>query len=744
MVRKSRGRPRGDFPQHLTLAIILGISVILHAWNLLATPWFFSDEGTYIYRAMYLQDRGLAYPTGLSPGFTFVYGHPPGGWALLAVIFTLFGPLVPILGESATAYIVLARGTAVGLTTLDALLLYFIGRRAANRWVGLAGATLMAVAPLSTTWGREALLDNFMAFWLLLSLYLGLRGRAHPSPSNPVLSGVAMGLSVLSKLPAAFMIPIPLLAFLLKVPRTRPTTSIRASRRLRNILLWSVALAGVALLWPLYAVMHGETSRLVDGLEWFVSRDEGYTFLELMGQAVRRDPILVGIGVAGIGYGLARFRSGRFIFALPALAYLGYLWWVRVRWAYYVAPLAPFLALSAGLPLGDFVKAVLGHLRPHTLARVLPSLLVALIIALPAFQAWSLDQRTDNDAGLAAAAWVIQRAQPFSMVLANAIYQGSIQRARPDLWVLYWIDDDFGVITNTFLKGAPPPLVAIDSPQGRVDIGPAMDSSTFLELPGGHYTITISYARGSQETINLTLDADAAVVPRPPPRYVPQVLRRSAPGPTYRLQVLDPLAMRIYFISDNTTCCAGWAGGLFNALLAIEGTKIFEGSSKDSTFNLTLSPGLYALTLASSRGTWRWIIPLDGSPKVELVPGRDVLTAAESPVSASPPAPVALAFRDPQGTSIPWGWVQVKKLNDLVRFPGPYGDAGVVFVDGVRALQTTGSGGRGLSQPGRSMGSPAGFIQSRPRMECPGCGLPTEAHSVAAFPGLPGCYGSFK
>ncbi len=695
MLRRSMEWPRDGFLHNLALAIILSLSAILHAWNLLSTPWFFSDEGTYIYRAMYLQDHGLAYPTGPSPGFTFVYGHPPGGWALLALIFTLFGPLVSILGAPASAYILLARGTAVALATLDALLLYFIGLRAANRWVGLAGAAFMAVAPLSTTWAREALLDNFMAFWLLLSLYLGLRGRANPSPLTPILSGVAMGLSVLSKLPAAFLIPVPPLAFLLKAPRARPTTSVRPFRRFRNVLLWSGALAGVALLWPLYAVVHGETSRLVNGLEWFVGRNEGYTFLELMGQAARRDPILVTMGVLGIGYGLGRFRSGRFIFAFPALAYLGYLWWVRVRWAYYVAPLAPFLALSAGLPLGDLARAVLAPDRSHTLARVLPSLLMAFIIAVPAFQAWSLDQRTDNDPGLAAAAWVIQRAQPFSMVLANAIYQGSIQRARPDLWVLYWIDDDFGVLTTAFSKSAPPPRVAIDGPQGRVYNGRAMDSSTSLDLPGGPYTITISYPRGGQETLSLTLDSDAAVVPRPPPKYVPQVLRRPAPGPTYRLQVLDPLAMRLYLISDNTTCCAGWAGALFNALLAIEGTKIFEGSSKDSTFNLTLSPGLYALTLATSRGTWRWIVPLDGSTTVELVPGKDKLTAAESPVSAGPPTPLLLAFRDTQGTSIPWGWVQVRKFNDLARFPGPYGDAGVVFVEGVRALRANSSRGQG-------------------------------------------------
>ena len=98
-----------------------------------------------------------------------------------------------------------ARVLMLVLHVAAVILLFVAARRLGVRPAAATlGALAFAASPLAVFYGREAILDNIMAFWLVLALALlaaarGARGMA--------LAGAALGVAILSKEPALVLVP---------------------------------------------------------------------------------------------------------------------------------------------------------------------------------------------------------------------------------------------------------------------------------------------------------------------------------------------------------------------------------------------------------------------------------------------------------------------------------------------------------------------------------------------------------
>jgi energy-converting hydrogenase Eha subunit A len=206
--------------QWASFGVVFAWGLYLAFWNLGAAN-FNADEPIYL-------DAGWAYVHG---DFSLNREHPPTAKYLIGFAQLLFG-------QGA-----LAGRIAVGICVIaGALILYFWMRRELG-WVGaLTVAGLWLVIPRGVTSGvridRFALLEPFMVFFAIAAMaaaWLWFRKR---SWVWLVVSAVAMGLSVTSKISSVVIVPAILLLPLLA--RDRPLRT-----RFRDTLLGGVVFGAV-------------------------------------------------------------------------------------------------------------------------------------------------------------------------------------------------------------------------------------------------------------------------------------------------------------------------------------------------------------------------------------------------------------------------------------------------------------------------------------------------------------------
>ncbi len=150
-------------PRWLRMTIIalgLAVTTASHAINMFYYPRYQEDEGTYMMYAW-------AVTHGRIDPYAYGYGHPPLAWILIAAWVKLTGGFYTF-GNSLNSGRVLMLLFAVG----SAWLVYRIAYHLRLNFIACVFAMLVfALSPLSITFQREVLLDNFATFWFLLALY---------------------------------------------------------------------------------------------------------------------------------------------------------------------------------------------------------------------------------------------------------------------------------------------------------------------------------------------------------------------------------------------------------------------------------------------------------------------------------------------------------------------------------------------------------------------------------------------
>ena len=261
----------GKWPLFLLVAIIV-LSAYTHTWNPAGFPILHNDESVYVKRGVGVLNHGVLYglhdhqffaydvlwtPTNFSEVLYGLHDHPFFGQTVLAGFMHVSGygdllddpPADPSHLEAFYAY---PRAFMGLLAVLDTLLVYLIADRMFGRRVAAVAAVIFAVAPMSLLL-RMVLLDSILLPFVLSSVLLALHSRGPGNDNgrrrrNALLlaSGACMGLAILTKVPAAAMIPpCAILAYW-------------ASGRVRDVGLWLAPALAIPAVWPAYAAQAGQ------------------------------------------------------------------------------------------------------------------------------------------------------------------------------------------------------------------------------------------------------------------------------------------------------------------------------------------------------------------------------------------------------------------------------------------------------------------------------------------------------
>ena len=219
------------------IALIIGLLVITgvaHGINMWGYPAYFDDEGTYMAQAMAITEQGKLAP------YTYWYDHSPVGWMVIAGWLALTGGA----GKFGMA-INSGRMLMLLVHVAAELLVVFITWRVTRKVsaVAIAGG-LFAVSPLAVPLSRMVFLDNIMMLFALAAWAL-IEAKKRLLYFFP-LSGLLLGLAVLTKETAIFLMPAYLVAI---------WAAEQKGRRVFGIMMWLITFGLTVAVYPLFALL---------------------------------------------------------------------------------------------------------------------------------------------------------------------------------------------------------------------------------------------------------------------------------------------------------------------------------------------------------------------------------------------------------------------------------------------------------------------------------------------------------
>jgi len=248
--------PRNELRAYLPIAGLLAVVFLVFKLPSLGHTHNEGDEQIYLAVAKNLRDhgsyslQGTAVLEHLPPGIYDkpFFHHPPLGVALMI-------PIMGTFGDSA-AVVIAWLGHLVLLAAIFLWLRLLLGSAA----VATVSVTLLCCVldPLTHFVSQKIWLDSMLAGTTSLAPALFLAairtGRDGPSRGLLIASGIVMGLAILTKLPAVFVLPVFLALYL----REHGLSELSA---LRPYLLYA-GLPCVLLILPWFVVFHGHYGTL--------------------------------------------------------------------------------------------------------------------------------------------------------------------------------------------------------------------------------------------------------------------------------------------------------------------------------------------------------------------------------------------------------------------------------------------------------------------------------------------------
>ena len=142
-----------------------------------------------------------------------------------------------------------------------------------------------------------------------------------------LLSGIFLGLAIFTKIPAFTMIP--LVAFLLVYGPNRNNDNNRIDNKsnrtekktkLKALGLWLIPVILIPSIWPIYSLSIGQFNLLIEGAILQTQRQDK-SLSDSVNALFQIDPILMIIGIAGIGFSAAIKETSFFCYGLSHLWY---------------------------------------------------------------------------------------------------------------------------------------------------------------------------------------------------------------------------------------------------------------------------------------------------------------------------------------------------------------------------------------------------------------------------------------
>lgn len=373
-----------------TLVILLGFLVRVWGIDFGLPDKHIIDETEVIYTAFY------AGANNLKP-LRFEYS-PFVSYILLAE-YSAYFVLGRLLGYFATApdlfvnyisdptiFLLLGRLTMVLAGTATVWILWLVGNKFFNRRIGLIGSLLLSLSFLHAKESHYLKRDTLAAFFVLASFYFAIRILRGAKIKDYILAGVFSALSLGAKYYGSLIIPIVLIAHLLRKNNLFSAASLRklASFIFATFLTFSV-------INPYFVLDFKNTAEAM--IADFATGRVVYR-LHLLGKPVwwwfttQHIPQGLGwplflVGVAGFLICLWRGHKGdRKYFLIPLLPIIFLVsidFWTKFHFARYALMTLPFFVLSASV----FLDEVANRLKTRVARRVFLTIAVTILVFQP-------------------------------------------------------------------------------------------------------------------------------------------------------------------------------------------------------------------------------------------------------------------------------------------------------------------------------------------------------------------------
>ena len=394
------------------------MSAFTHLWNAVGFPDQAPDDGTYIRRA-------LSVVEGLGPQQGTFYDHPYFGQIFLGTIFTIIGyPDLAIPSQpSSVQDLELSVGTLYTvprilmgiLAVIDTFFIYKIAERRYNRNVAFIAAILFAITPIGWLFRRmylDPIQIPFLLTSILFALYSGTKtktktkaerksklkemvnvrtgreeheelreregqrqgegyvnysGQKIMSHQNIILlmsSGIFLGLTIFTKIPAITLIP--LIGFIVFTNN---------KRSFKALGIWIIPVILIPLMWPIHALSAGDLEHWLDEVVWQATERPESSLDSSLRDLLRIDPVLIVLGSASFVYAALRKDPLILLWVIPFIIFFYFIG--RITYNYWV-PLLPAFCIGSSVLIIGLSDKVLRI--SNSVGRILPFAVMASIV----------------------------------------------------------------------------------------------------------------------------------------------------------------------------------------------------------------------------------------------------------------------------------------------------------------------------------------------------------------------------
>ena len=259
------------------------------------------------------------------------------------------------------------------LAIVDTFLIYKIVEYRYDRRVAFIASVLFAVTPLN--WMiRWILLDSIQLPLLLSSILFAiyhdrnkntdLKNKGNNARKNILvilISGIFLGLTIFTKVPAFIMIPV--VGYLIYTN----------NKNFKSLGLWLIPVISIPMIWPAYAISVDEFDKWIGGILWQVTERVEKPLSDTMIVFFKLDPILFILSWASLVYAVVKKDVLVILWAIPFLIFLYLIGYVSL---FHIIPILPVFCIAASrfiLYLSDKIIAYVVSGNNKTIAqRILP------------------------------------------------------------------------------------------------------------------------------------------------------------------------------------------------------------------------------------------------------------------------------------------------------------------------------------------------------------------------------------
>ena len=288
---------------------------------------------------------------------------------------------------------------------IDTFLVYKISERRYNTKVAFIAAILFAVT--SMIFLRTVFLESLQLPFLLMSILFAVYSKDRKNNSNrrivsmTLLSGIFLGLAIFTKMPVLAMIP--LVAFVMFTNN---------NRNIKMVGLWFIPVILIPLLWPAYAIIHGEFGEWLDAINWQTHRqstsnlkfENQLTLLNAIAIDFLKMPILVALGFVGLVFTTVKKDFFLLLWVIPFLVFLYLVGFVR---DFHLIPILPALCISGARLIGG----VSNMSNNRKVRGILPISIISAITIFGLINHIILSSTNNNDETFAETAFVVRYLQ---------------------------------------------------------------------------------------------------------------------------------------------------------------------------------------------------------------------------------------------------------------------------------------------------------------------------------------------